>query len=320
MRPDPITPIPEESLAPRVPVIVLCGPTAVGKTEAAVRLAQRFGGEVVNADSMQVYRYLDIGTAKPTAAERALAPHHLVDVADPDEPFDAARFARLGRAAAADIADRGRLPIVAGGTGLYIKALLYGLAREAPSDPSVRRRLRDAAREAGPAVLHRRLAAVDPDTAARVHPNDAVRIVRALEVWEISGRAISTHHRDHRFGDAPYRTFKIALDLDRETLYARIDRRVERMLAQGLEAEVRGLLARGYGSALKPMRSLGYRHMCDWIEGRTGYEEMVAALQRDTRRFAKRQFTWFRADAGNRWVTPDALDGLFGQIEAFLRA
>ena len=305
----------------RLPIIVLCGPTAVGKTAAAIRLAERFGGEIVNADSMQVYRYMDIGTAKPTAAERARAPHHLVDVADPDEPFDAARFTRLGRKAVAAIAARGRVPIVAGGTGLYIKALVYGLARDAPCDPAVRRRLRrEAGKAGGAAGLHRRLAAVDPETATRVHPNDAVRIVRALEVFEISGRPLSAHHRDHRFADTPYATFKIGLALEREILYGRIDRRVEWMLAEGLEAEVRGLLARGYGVDLKPMQALGYRHMAGVIDGRIGNDEALATLKRDTRRFAKRQFTWFRTDAEIRWTPPDALDGLYGEIEAFLTA
>jgi len=299
-------------------LIVICGPTATGKTAAAIELAERLDGEIVNADSVQVYRFMDIGTAKPTAAEQARVRHHLVDVVDPDEAFDAAAFARLGRAAVADIAGRGRLPIVAGGTGLYIKALLGGLARRAVSDPAVRQRLQRDLAEHGPAVLHARLAQIDPATADRVHPNDAVRIVRALEVFEATGQPLSAHHRGHRFGDAPFEALTIGLDMPRETLYARIEHRVEAMVAQGLEAEVRRLLARGYGEELKPMQSLGYRHMAALIAGRIDREEAVRTLKRDTRRFAKRQLTWFRADPQIRWVSPGDIASLLPEIRAFL--
>ena len=288
----------------------------MGKTAAAIELARRLGGEIVNADSMQVYRHMDIGTAKPTAAEQARVRHHLIDVADPDESFDAARFARLGRAAIDDIAARGRVPIVAGGTGLYIKALLYGLAREAPADPALRRHLMQEVAARGPEALHRRLAAVDPATAARVHPHDALRIVRALEVYTLTGRPLSEHHRRHRFADAPYEPFKIGLDMDRGDLYRRIDQRVDTMMAEGFEAEVQGLLARGYSADLKSMQSLGYRHMAAYLDGRIDLEAAVTTLKRDTRRFAKRQFTWFRADTEMRWVAPDALGSLFATIEA----
>lgn len=302
-----------------ISIIVLCGPTASGKTAAAIEVAEQVDGEIINADSVQVYRLMDIGAAKPTAAERTRVRHHLIDVVDPDEPFDAASFARLGRAAVADIASRGKVPIVAGGTGLYIKALLGGLARRAASDPEVRRRLQEDLREEGPAALHARLAQIDPATAARVHPNDAVRIVRALEVYAATGQPLSAHHRGHRFGDAPFEAFTIGLDMPRETLYARIDRRVEAMMAQGLEAEVRRLLARGYGKDLKPMQSLGYRHMTALIAGRVDRAEAVRTLQRDTRRFAKRQLTWFRANPRIRWVSPADIASLLPEIGAFLQ-
>jgi tRNA dimethylallyltransferase len=299
-------------------IIVVCGPTAAGKTGVAIQLARHLGGEIINADSMQVYRFMDIGTAKPTAAEQTLARHHLVDVVDPDEPFDAACFARLGRRAVADIATRGGVPIVAGGTGLYIKALLCGLAAEAPSDPDLRGRLMAERDAQGAPALHRRLALVDPVTAARVHPNDAVRIVRALEVYGASGRPLSAHHGEHRFADTPYTAFKIGLEVERPFLYARIDKRVEFMMAQGLEAEVRGLRDRGYTSQLKPMQSLGYRHVCAYLEGHASLQEAVVTLKRDTRRFAKRQFTWFRADPEIRWTAPEELTGLLPRIEGFL--
>jgi tRNA dimethylallyltransferase len=300
-------------------LIVICGPTAAGKTAVAIEVAEQVDGEIVNADSVQVYRHLDIGAAKPKADEQARVRHHLIDVVDPDAPFDAAAFARLGRAAVADIASRGKVPIVAGGTGLYIKALLGGLARRAASDPEARERLRRDLEKEGPEALHGRLARIDPGTAARVHPHDAVRIVRALEVFEATGRPLSAHHRDHRFADAPYLTFKIGLAVERDALYARIDRRVEAMLAEGLEAEVRDLLARGYGENLKAMQSLGYRHMGGYIAGRFGYDEAVATLKRDTRRFAKRQLTWFRADRQIRWVAPEEISVLLPEIQAFLQ-
>ena len=303
----------------RTHLIVVCGPTAVGKTAAAIRLAERFAGEIVNADSVQLYRFMDIGTAKPTADELTRVRHHMVDVADPDEPFDAACFARMGRTAVADICGRGKVPIVAGGTGLYIKALLYGLAKQAPSDPAVRDHLRRKAALEGTAALHRRLSAVDPETAARVHPNDAVRVVRALEVHTVSGEPLSAHHRRHRFADAPYETYKVGLDMDREALYARIDRRVDAMIADGLAEEVRGLLARGYSMDLKSMQSLGYRHMAAYLSGQVMLDAAIAALKRDTRRFAKRQFTWFRADADIQWVRVEDIDTLLPDIAEFLK-
>jgi tRNA dimethylallyltransferase len=300
-------------------LVVICGATATGKTAAAIDLAGQINGEIVNADSVQVYRFMDVGAAKPTAAEKARVRHHLVDVVDPDEVFDAAAFARLGRRAVADIAARGKVPVVAGGTGLYIKALLGGLARRAASDPAVRQRLQRELAENGPAALHARLARIDPPTAARVHPNDAVRIVRALEVFEVTGQPLSAHHRDHRFTDAPFAAFVIGLDVPREVLYARIDQRVEAMVARGLEDEVRRLLARGYGPELKPMQSLGYRHMAALIAGRTDRQEAVRTLKRDTRRFAKRQLTWFRANRQIRWVAPPDIPLLLPEIEAFLQ-
>lgn len=302
-----------------ISIIVICGATATGKTAAAIDVAEQVDGEIVNADSVQVYRYLDIGAAKPTAAEQARVRHHLVDVVDPDEAFDAAAFARLGRRAVADIAARGKVPIVAGGTGLYIKALLGGLARRAASDPAVRRRLQHDLAENGPAALHARLAQIDPPTAARVHPHDAVRILRALEVFAATGQPLSAHHRAHRFGDAPFAAFSIGLDVPREMLYERIEQRVEAMVARGLEEEVRRLLARGYGPDLKPMQSLGYRHMAALVAGRIDRQEAVRTLKRDTRRFAKRQLTWFRANRQIRWVAPADIPSLLPEIEAFLQ-
>ena len=223
---------------------VLLGPTAVGKTGVALQLAARLKAEIVNADSLQVYRELDIGTAKPTAAERAQAPHHLLDVADPPEPYDAARYCREGRAVLAELHRRGVPPLVVGGTGLYLKALLYGLFGEGEPHREVRERLSLELHGLGLPVLHRRLTALDPATAARLHPNDTYRILRALEVMEATGRPLSELFAAHRFRDCPYRVLKLGLTLPREELHTRIEARVEAMLAQGFLEEVEGLLSR----------------------------------------------------------------------------
>ena len=230
-------------------VIVICGPTATGKTAAGIALARALGGEIISADSMQVYRRMDIGTAKPTAAERAAVAHHLIDVVDPDEPFDAARYAAQARAEVLALHRRGAVPVIVGGTGLYIKALLHGLFRSDAGDPAVRRRLAAEAETGGIRELHARLAACDPESARRLHPNDTARILRALEVFEVTGRSISGFHREHRFAEAPFDALQIGLHLDRDVLYERIDCRVDAMLAAGLEDEVRGLLCRGVRTA-----------------------------------------------------------------------
>lgn len=301
-------------------VIVICGPTAVGKTAAAIELARAVGGEIISADSMQVYRHMDIGTAKPTAAEQAAVRHHLIDIVDPDEPFDAATYAVLGRQAAAEVSRRGLTPVVVGGTGLYIKALLSGLFRTDARDPAVRSRLRAEAESIGPAALHARLAQCDPQTAARLHPNDTVRILRALEVFEVTGRPISELQREHRFADTPFRALTIGLSMERAALYRRIDRRVEAMVAAGLEEEVRRLLAKGYGPGLRPMQSIGYSHMAAFIAGSLSREECLRTLQRDTRRFAKRQWTWFRAYPDIAWLSPEQPREIIQLAKTFLHA
>jgi len=293
-----------EDQAVRPKVIVVCGPTAVGKTALGIELAAAVGGEIISADSMQVYRGMDIGTAKPTTAERAAVRHHLIDVLDPDESFDAAQFARMGRQVAHELHGRRKVPVIVGGTGLYIKALLAGIFRSGPGAPEVRRRLRAEAEAQGLAALHARLGACDPETARRIHPNDAVRILRALEVFEAAGRPLSQLQREHRFRDTPFTALKIGLSTEREELYQRIDRRVEAMVAAGLEAEVRSLLEKGYGPELKPMQSIGYSHMAALIDGSVSRQECLRTLKRDTRRFAKRQLTWFRADPQIIWFAP----------------
>jgi tRNA dimethylallyltransferase len=288
----------------RPQVILLVGPTAVGKTETVLQLATTLTAEIINADSMQVYRYMDIGTAKPSATERAKVPHHLLDLVDPDEDFHAYRYLDLGRVAVAEVWRRRRPALVVGGTGLYLKALVHGLFPGAPRSAEIRARLRSEAEAMGAIHLFQRLAAVDPTTARRIHCRDLVRITRALEVWECSGRPISAWQREHGFREHPFRVLKLGLSVPRPELYARIDDRVERMMAQGLQEEVAWLLKRGYGPELKSMQSLGYRHLVSYLTGRTNLAEAVMTMKRDTRRYAQRQMTWFRRDPEIRWIHP----------------
>ena len=302
----------------RPQVIVLVGPTAVGKTETVLQLATALTVEIINADSMQVYRYMDIGTAKPSATERALVPHHLLDVVDPDEDFDAYRYRDLGRVAVAEVWRSRRTALVVGGTGLYVKALVHGLFPGAPKSAEIRTRLRAEGEAMGAIHLFHRLAVVDPTTAERIHRRDLVRIIRALEVWECSGRPISAWQREHGFREHPFRILKIGLSVPRHELYARIDDRVERMMAQGLQEEVAWLLKRGYGPELKSMQSLGYRHLMRYLTGRTSFAEAVATMKRDTRRYAKRQMTWFGRDSEIRWIHPTDRESIARLVRAFL--
>jgi tRNA dimethylallyltransferase len=302
----------------RPQMIVLVGPTAVGKTETALHLAAVLPLEIINADSMQVYRYMDIGTAKPSATERALVPHHLLDLVDPDEDFDAYRYRDLGRGTVAEVWRHRRTAVVVGGTGLYVKALVHGLFPGAPRSAEIRARLRSEGETMGPIHLFHRLAAVDPTTAERIHHRDLVRIIRALEVWECSGRPISAWQREHGFREHPFRVLKIGLSIPRSELYARIDARVQRMMAQGLQEEVAWLLKHGYAPELKSMQSLGYRHLVRYLTGRTGLAEAVATMKRDTRRYAKRQMTWFGRDPEIRWIHPVERERITRLALAFL--
>lgn len=302
------------------PLVVLCGPTAAGKTAAALALAEHFDLEVVSADSRQVYRLMDIGTAKPTAEERARVPHHLLDVVWPDEHFDAARFAGLAVQSISAILARGRLPLLVGGTGLYIRALTEGLTEAPGADPLLRRLLEAQAEAEGNAALHLRLADVDPQAAALLHPNDRVRIVRALEVFELTGRPLSSWQQAHGFRKRRYRLLKIAVSPPRLELYRRIDARAAAMLDGGLVEETEALLRAGYDPHLKSLQTIGYRETIRLIEGKVSREGALAELQQATRRYAKRQLTWFRADSEMIWVDSakdsDKIQTLIDQFHA----
>jgi tRNA dimethylallyltransferase len=306
------------------PVVVVTGPTAAGKTAVAIELALRFGGEIVNADSVQVYRYLDIGTAKPSLAERARVPHHLLDVVRPDEAYDAGRYSSDARTAAAEIHRRGGTVFLVGGTGLYIRAFLEGLLADAPADPALRAELeREAARAAeqgDPQRLHRRLAALDPEAGRAIHPHDLRRVVRGLELLERTGKAPSALRAAHGFEDRPFRVLYLVLDPGVATLDARIDARAEAMIEAGLLRECRWLREQGYGPALRPMQSIGYRHLMPVVDGLETLAGALVEMRRDTRRFARRQRTWFRAVPGAEWMHPDERAAIEKRVEEFLAA
>lgn len=308
----------------RPPVVVVTGPTASGKTPLAIELALRFAGEIVNADSMQVFRFMDVGTAKPSLAERARAPHHLLDVVNPDQPYSAGRYARDARAEIARIHARGRVPLLTGGTGLYLRAALHGLIDGVEADAELREQLEEEQRRAERAGdadrLYRRLAASDPEAAARIHPHDTRRIVRALEIAAETGEPTSRVRGAHRFEDSPYRVLHLALAPDRSELYARIDRRCAAMIEGGLLQEVRGLVAAGYGPELRPMRAIGYRHVVPVMEGRDTLANALEAMRRDTRHFARRQLTWLRRVPDAVWLDPAQGAAIAGLVDAFLGA
>ena len=286
-------------------LVIVLGPTAVGKSRIAVDLALRFGGEVISGDSIQVYRGFDIGTDKPGPETRRGVPHHLIDIVGPEVQFTAADFVREALAAARAIAGRGRLPIVAGGTGLYIKALCDGLFPGPGRDPALRADLEAEAREKGLEALFRRLEAIDPEYAAKIRGRDRVRIIRALEVHAVTGRPISEHFRSTESPVKGRTVIRLGLRLEREVLYARIGQRVDRMFGRGLVDEVRGLVARGVAESAPPFRALGYSHVLRHLRGEIGREEAAALTKTDTRHYAKRQMTWFRKMADIAWFSPD---------------
>lgn len=301
----------------RPALVVVAGPTASGKTRLAVELALRLGGEVISADSQQLYRGLEVGTARPTAAERAAVPHHLLDLAAPGEGMDAVRWAARADEAIAGLAARGRAALVCGGTGLYLRALLHGMVAAPGRDPAFRAELEAEAERAGRPALHARLAAVDPEAAARIMPNDLVRVVRALEISR-AGVAPSRLHAAHRFREERYRHRLLALDPPREELHRRIDARVEAMFDGGLLDEARALLAR-FGDPLPAKLPIGYAEAAGVVAGRLSRAEAVRRVQVAHRRYARRQVIWLRREPGVEWLRPpvDAA-ALAGALRDFL--
>ena len=283
-------------------LLVICGPTASGKSELAVRLACELDAEIVNADSMQVYRGMDIGTAKPDMPERGGIPHHMIDVASPDRLFSAADFMEAADTAITAITGRGRPVIVVGGTGLYIRALLKGLVDSPSGAGEIRGQLQADAELIGNHGMWEKLLKVDPEAAAQIHPNNLVRIIRALEVQKLTGAPLSQYQREHAFAGKRYQALQIGIQVERELLYRRIEERVDRMLRLGLLEEVQRLLDAGYGRDLKAMRSIGYKEAAACLCGEYGVERAAELIKRDTRRYAKRQLTWFKADSEILWL------------------
>ena len=287
------------------PLLVIAGPTATGKTATAIELARHFDGELVGADSVQVYRGFDIGSAKPTADELGGVAHHLLDVLDPDQNVDAVAYANLADDAIRAIRDRARLPVVVGGTGLWIRALIRGLVDVPPVDPDVRHRLEMDAATEGATALHARLVEVDPISADAVHPNDALRIVRALEVYEQTGTPLGTLRAEHALGEPRYRAVFIVLDMDREEHAAVIEDRAQRMIANGWIDEVRSLRAR-WGDDIRPFGSVGYREVLAHVRDEVSLEETVRRIRKSTRIYARRQRTWFKGEPSVSWRSEGA--------------
>ena len=286
-------------------IIVICGPTGIGKTGFAVKLARQFNGQIISADSMQIYRQLDIGTAKPTKEEQALALHHMIDIIEPDMDYDANKFSKEGRSKIDQLLEKKILSFVVGGTGFYIKALLQGLFKPVKANLEVRAQLKRELENNGANALHDRLKKCDPKAALALHPNDTYRVARALEIYLVSGQPITKMQKLHGFDENYYQALKIGLQMDRELLYKRINQRVDQMIKHGFLDEVKTLLQKGYKRDLKSMQSIGYRHLIAFIDKRLSWEEAVTTLKRDTRRYAKRQLTWFKADKEIIWLSPN---------------
>lgn len=291
------------------PLIILTGPTAVGKTSLSIQLAKALNGEIISADSMQIYRHMDIGSAKVTAAEMEGVAHHLIDVLEPYEPFNVSQFQQMAKAAMTEIYGRGHLPIVVGGTGFYIQALLYDINfTESDGDSTIRQELERLGEKKGNEYLHALLQDIDPEAAQAIHANNRKRVIRAIEFYHLTGQPISRHNKNEREKSSTYHFFYYVLNCDRARLYERIDRRVDLMLEQGLVAEVEKLKAMGCTRTMVAMQGLGYKEILDYLEGRCSLEDAVYVLKRDTRHFAKRQITWFKRERDVRWLNLEEFD------------
>lgn len=288
------------------PVIVIVGPTASGKTKLSIELAKRINGSIVSADSMQIYRHMDIGTAKPDAIEMSGIRHYMLDEVDPDENFSVARYRECALRYISRILAEGKHPIVAGGTGLYVNSLIYNINfSETICDDELRETLRNLANEKGNRVLYDRLLKIDPEAASRIHENDTKRLIRAIEVYEHTKKTISEHVRESRQEPPPYRYIIYGLEWDREKLYKRIEARVDKMLESGLVDEVKKLAEMGYDKGGTAMQGIGYKEILDYLKGNCSFDETVNIIKRGTRHYAKRQMTWFRRIEGINWLKVD---------------
>lgn len=278
-------------------LVVITGPTSVGKTDLSIKLAKKINGEIISADSIQVYRHLNIGSAKITVSEMDGIPHHLIDVLNPDEEFSVHTFQSMAKECMKDIYSRNKIPMIVGGTGFYIQSVLYDIDFDDTDDNHpYRLELEKIAKEKGSFKLHNMLKAVDPDSAGNIHPNNIKRIIRALEYYHDTGRQLSIHNKEQRSNDSPYNFAYFVLNDERQLLYDRINKRVEKMITDGLETEVRSLIDMGYHSGNQSMQGIGYKEMLDYINGNISKEEAIALIQKNTRHFAKRQLTWFRRE------------------------
>ena len=300
-------------------LVILTGPTAVGKTALSLALAKQIGGEIISADSMQIYKYMDIGSAKISREEMAGVPHHLIDVLDPREPFNVVTFQQMARTAMEGIYSRSHIPILVGGTGFYIQAVVRDIDfTESEDDPAFRTACDGLALRDGPEVLHDKLRAVDPVSAQAIHPHNTKRVIRALEYYHLTGQPISVHNQEQQRKESPYAFAYFVLNDERERLYRQIDRRVDSMLAQGLLDEVRRLAAMGCERRLVSMQGLGYKELLDYLDGTISYEEAVYRIKRDTRHFAKRQITWFKREKDVIWVDKTDFEYDDWQMLAFM--
>jgi tRNA dimethylallyltransferase len=296
----------------RIRVGFIVGPTAAGKSTLAMEVAERSNCEIINADSRQFYRGMDLGTAKPSAEDRRRVPHHLIDVRSPGESLDVAEFAQLARAAIEEITARGRNPLVAGGSGLYLRVIRGGIFRGPAASAEIRDRLAKIAAERGAAHLHQQLREIDPEAANRIGVNDLYRIVRAIEVFELTGENISAHQRRHRFADNGYDILTVGVEVERQKLYAAIDRRFDAMVAAGLVSEVRALIEAGYSPERPPLSTIGYKQIAAHLRGEIALADAIAQAKQESRRLAKRQITWFRREPEIVW-----LDAERGAQDAF---
>lgn len=287
----------------RKPLVILTGPTAVGKTELSIKLAEKIGGEIISADSMQVYRYMDIGSAKITREEMKGIPHYLVDVLDPGDEFNVYVFQQMAEKALKRIYEKGHIPVMAGGTGFYIQALLYDIEFEPePENTKIRKQLEETAKDQGNSYLHKMLEEVDPESAGEIHENNVKRMIRALEFYELNKMPISLHNKEQRKKESAYDSCYFVLNDDRNKLYERIDSRVDRMLEKGLIDEVKHLKDLGYHKNMVSMQGLGYKEILSFLDGEITLEEAVYLIKRDSRHFAKRQLTWFRREKDVIWI------------------